>query len=82
MHKVIYLEEFIPQHHLLAAIDRDPDVAAFRDRLKNFYSPIDRPSVDTKLIVRMLLSGYCYGIRSERLLCKTVESYRSDGISC
>jgi transposase len=40
--------------------------------LAPFYSSIGRPSIDPELLVRMLLVGYCYGIRSERRLCEEV----------
>jgi transposase len=70
--ELINLEEFVPQDHLLRAIDRYLDLAAFREHLKGFYSPIGRPSVDPELIIRMLIIGYCYGIRSERRLGEEV----------
>ena len=38
-----------------------------------FYSDIGRPSIDPELMIRMLIVGYCYGIRSERRLCEEVE---------
>jgi transposase len=31
-----------------------------------------RPSVDPELLIRMLIVGYCFGIRSERRLCEEV----------
>jgi len=31
-----------------------------------------RPSVDPELMIRVLIVGYCYGIRSERRLCEEV----------
>ena len=37
------------------------------------YSEVGRPSVDPELMIRMLLVGYCFGIRSERRLCQEVE---------
>ena len=37
-----------------------------------FYSPIGRPSIDPELLIRMLLVGYCFGIRSKRRLCEEV----------
>ena len=43
-----------------------------RRQLKPFYSHTGRPSVDPELMMRMLLIGYCYGIRSERRLCDEV----------
>lgn len=70
--EVINLEEFVPHDHLLRTIDRYLDLAEFREHLKPFYSHIGRPSVDPELIIRMLIIGYCYGIRSERRLCEEV----------
>ena len=43
-----------------------------RDRLAAFYSDIGRPSIDPELMIRMLIVGYCFGIRSERRLCEEV----------
>lgn len=40
--------------------------------LKPFYSTIGRPSIDPELMMRMLIVGYCMGIRSERRLCEEV----------
>jgi transposase len=64
------LEQRIPPHHLLRRIN--PIVgrilAGVRDKLQPFYSEIGRPSIDPTLMVRMLIVGYCYGIRSERKL--------------
>ncbi len=68
--EVVNLEEFIPQDHLLRAVDRYLNLADFRRHLSEFYSHTGRPSVDPELIIRMLIIGYCYGIRSERRLCE------------
>lgn len=70
--ELINLEEFVPQDHLLRAVDHYLDLTDFCSHLKNFYSPLGRPSVDPELIIRMLIIGYCYGIRSERRLCEEV----------
>lgn len=70
--ELINLEEFVPQDHLLRAVDRYLDLSDFRSHLQKFYSHIGRPSVDPELIIRMLIIGYCYGIRSERRLCEEV----------
>jgi transposase len=40
--------------------------------LAPFYSHTGRPSVDPELMVRMLIVGYSFGIRSERRLCEEV----------
>src|SRR5262245_59114379 len=69
------LEERIPAGHLLRRIN--PIVtrllADMRENLAPFYSDIGRPSIDPELMVRMLIVGYCYGIRFERRLCEEVE---------
>lgn len=50
--------------------DRCLDLSDLRHYLTDFYGPIGRPSIDPELMIRMLIVGYCYGIRSERRLCK------------
>jgi transposase len=66
------LERHVPADHLLRAIDRFVDLGDLRLRLAPFYSATGRPSIDPELLIRMLLVGYCYGIRSERRLCEEV----------
>ena len=66
------LENYVPQDHLLRQIDPLLDLSDLRDHLASYYSPIGRPSVDPELMIRMLIVGYCYGIRSERRLCEEV----------
>ena len=67
------LEEVVPQDHLLRAIDRCLDLSDLREHLAPYYSHTGRPSVDPELMIRMLLIGYCLGIRSERQLCEEVK---------
>jgi len=66
------LDRHVPSDHLLRAIDRFVDQEGLRAHLAAFYSPIGRPSIDPELLIRMLLVGYCFGIRSERRLCEEV----------
>ena len=66
------LERHIPADHLLRAIDRVVDLSDLRAHLRPFYSDLGRPSIDPELMVRMLIVGYCFGIRSERRLCDEV----------
>lgn len=66
------LEEHVPADHLLRGIDRFLDLSALRRELTDFYSRTGRPSIDPELMVRMLIVGYCFGIRSERRLCEEV----------
>src|SRR6201989_524309 len=66
------LERQVPADHLLRSIDRFVDLDGLRRELSPFYSPIGRPSIAPELMMRMLLVGYCSGIRSERRLCEEV----------
>ncbi len=66
------LERHVPAAHMLRNIDRFVDLSVIRNTLAPFYSSTGRPSIDPELLVRMLLVGYCYGIRSERRLCEEV----------
>ena len=66
------IEDHVPHDHLLRSVDRFVDLTGIREHLKPFYSSTGRPSVDPELMIRMLLIGYCMGIRSERRLCEEV----------
>ena len=66
------LERHVPSDHLLRSIDCFVDLEGVRAHVAPFYSPIGRPSIDPELLIRMLLVGYCFGIRSERRLCEEV----------
>ena len=66
------LDDHVPRDHLLRAIDPFVDCSALRQHVASFYSSTGRPSVDPELMIRMLLIGYCMGIRSERRLCEEV----------
>ncbi|MEA3388115.1 MAG: IS1182 family transposase [Pseudomonadota bacterium] len=66
------IERHVPQDHLLRAIDRFVDLSEIRRDLAPFYSSTGRPSIDPELLIRMLLVGYCFGVRSERRLCEEV----------
>jgi transposase len=66
------LEDQVPPSHLVRKLDALLEFEPIRDRLGPFYSEIGRPSVDPELMIRMLLIGYCYSIRSERKLCEEV----------
>src|SRR6202167_4997086 len=66
------LEKHVPADHLLRSIDRFVELGALRWDLAAFYSTMGRPSIDPELMIRMLIIGYCFGIRSERRLCDEV----------
>ena len=65
-------ERHVPAGHMLRAIDRFVNLDGVRAHLAPFYSSTGRPSVDPELLIRMLIVGYCFGIRSERRLCEEV----------
>ena len=67
------LEDHVPQDHLLRRIDAVLDLSGLHKHLEPFYSHTGRPSIDPELLIRMLIVGYCYGIRSERRLCEEVQ---------
>jgi transposase len=66
------LDDVVPQDHLLRDIDQLLDFTELREHLAPYYSHTGRPSVDPELMIRMMLIGYCLGIRSDRLLCEEV----------
>ena len=66
------LDRHVPMDHLLRSVDRFVDLSGIRQHLQPYYSEIGRPSIDPELMIRMLLVGYCFGIRSERRLCDEV----------
>ena len=66
------LNEHVPPDHLLRGIDGFLNLDDLRTHLASFYSHTGRPSIDPELMMRMLIVGYCFGIRSERRLCEEV----------
>jgi transposase len=66
------LEDHVPQDHLLRRIACVLDLSDVRRQLAPYYSAMGRPSLDPELMIRMLLIGYLYGIRSERRLVEEV----------
>jgi transposase len=66
------LERRVPDNHLLRKIDRFVDLSEVRAHLGPYYSDVGRPSIDPELMIRMLMVGYGFGIRSEPRLCEEV----------
>src|ERR1700745_143785 len=66
------LERHVPTNHLLRSIDRFVDLGELRRELSAFSRTTGRPSIAPELMIRMLLVGYCFGIRSERRWCEEV----------
>jgi len=69
------LEDRIPENHLLRRMNVFVAAALsdLHQELEPYYSDIGRPSVDPELMIRMLIVGYCFGLRSERRLTQEVE---------
>ena len=67
------LEDRVPENHLLRRIDAVLDLNWLRGELAPHYSHTGCPSVDPELLIRMLIVGYCYSIRSERRLCQEID---------
>jgi transposase len=66
------LEGHVPETHLLRSIDRFVELDGLRQALAPYYSEKGRPSIDPELLIRMLIVGYCFGVRSEQRLCEEV----------
>jgi len=67
------LDEAVPGDHLVREIAAVLDLTWVRAELASYYSPLGRPSIDPVLMIRMLIVGYMFAIRSERLLCREVQ---------
>jgi transposase len=67
------LAAVVPDDHLVRAIAGVLDLSWVRAELAPHYSHIGRPSIDPVLMIRMLIVGYVFAIRSERALCREVQ---------
>src|SRR6202163_2570956 len=67
------LDDVVPEDHLVRKIDAALDLSWLRSELAPHYSSTGRPSIDPELMIRMLVVGYVFAIRSERLICREVQ---------
>jgi transposase len=67
------LGEAVPEDHLVRKIDTALDLSWLRSELAPHYSSLGRPSIDPELMILMLVVGYVFAIRSERLICREVQ---------
>lgn len=67
------LGDAVPEDHLVRKIDTALDLTWLRSELAAHYSSMGRPSIDPELMIRMLVVGYVFAIRSERLICREVQ---------
>jgi len=68
-----HLSDAVPEDHLVRKIDVALDLSWLRSELAPHYSSMGRPSIDPELMIRMLVVGYVFAIRSERLICREVQ---------
>jgi transposase len=64
------LDEAVPDDHLVRKIDAVLDLSWVHAELAPHYPTLGRPSIDPVLMIRMLIIGYVFALRSERLLCR------------
>src|SRR5689334_13052675 len=67
------LEDVVPSDHRVREIAAVLDLSWVHGELAPYYSPLGRPSIDPVLMIRMLILGYVFAIRSERLICREVQ---------
>ena len=67
------LDKVVPPDHLVRQIDGVLDLSWVHKELAPYYSHTGRPSIDPVLMIRMLLVGYVFALRSERRLCSEVQ---------
>jgi transposase len=67
------LDKVVPPDHLVRQIDCLLDLNWVHKELAPYYSHTGRPSIDPELMIRMLVVGYVFAIRSERRLCAEVQ---------
>jgi transposase len=67
------LDEAVPQDHLIRKIAAVLDFSWVHSELAPFYPKIGRPSIDPELMLRMLIIGYVFAIRSERAICRDLQ---------
>ncbi len=67
------LDELVPADHLVRKLNEILDLSWVRSELAPYYSHTGRPSIDPELMVRMLIVGYVFAIRSERQLCSELQ---------
>jgi|SaaInlV_200m_DNA_2_1039689.scaffolds.fasta_scaffold22505_1 transposase len=67
------LGELIPENHLLKQISEKVSFEFIYDKVEHLYSDKGRPGIDPVVLMKMLIVGYLYGIKSERRLEEEVK---------
>lgn len=65
---ILDIDSMIPQDHLLRQIKNCVNFDFIYEKAKPYYSNVGRKSIDPVVMIKMLLIGYLYGIKSERHL--------------
>src|ERR1700738_4855352 len=68
-----HLDEAVPHDHPIRKIAAVLDLSWVRSEVAPFYPEMGRPSIDPELMIRMLIIGYVFAIRSERAICRDVK---------
>ena len=68
-----HLDDAVPDDHLVRTISAVLDLSWGYAELTPYYSRVERPSIDPVLMIRMLIVGYVFAIRSERQICREVQ---------
>ena len=78
------LDDRMPRNHLLRRMNGIVEQVLFglHAELEPYYASTGRPSIDPELMIRMLIVGYCYGIRSERQFCEEIALNLADRWFC
>ena len=67
------LSDAVPGDHLVRRIADVLDLSWVHRELAPYYPKVGRPSIDPVLMIRMLIIGYVFAVRSERMLCREVQ---------
>ena len=67
------LDEAVPDDHPVRNIAAVLDLSWVHSELAQFYPKMERPSIDPELMIRMLIIGYVFAIRSERAICRDLQ---------
>lgn len=74
-YEFVSIEDLVPQDHLLRKIDKHIDFSFIDEKVRPLYCENNgRPAIDPVVLFKMILLGYCYGIRSERQLEREIQT--------
>jgi transposase len=71
-HTEVRLDEFVPKDNFYRHVEQTLDLSFVRDLVRDFYSPMGRPSIDPVVFFKLQLIMFFEGIRSERQLMEMV----------